>query len=141
MMAASDLGTNAAEVKRFLLKITKMTTRWGAVLLLDEADVYIEACSASDLEQNKLVSIFLRVLVYYEGFLFLTSNQVDNIDAAFELRIHLILPYHELSFESRRSVWAGFLDKQNQNFAEAQIDELAREKLNGRQIKNILKTA
>ena len=52
-----------------------MVARWEAVLLLDEADVFLEARSTHDLERNKLVSIFLRVLEYYEGILFLTTNR------------------------------------------------------------------
>jgi SpoVK/Ycf46/Vps4 family AAA+-type ATPase len=139
VMAAGDLGTHPSEVESSLLEITKMTTRWKAVLLLDEADVYLQARETNDLERNKLVSIFLRVLEYYEGFLFLTSNRIDTIDAAVESRIHLSLQYHALSFESRRSVWMTFL--KNQAFTEEQIDVLAQIDLNGRQIKNILKTA
>lgn len=83
VMAAGDLGTESGEVERELKKICAMTTKWKAVLLLDEVDVYLEARSTHDLERNKLVCIFLRVLEYYEAFLFLTSNRVDNIDAAF----------------------------------------------------------
>jgi hypothetical protein len=45
--------------------ITKMAIRMGAVLLLDEADVYVEACSSSNLARNERVAIFLRVLEYY----------------------------------------------------------------------------
>lgn len=40
-----------------------MVSKWNAVLLLDEADVFLEARSSNDLERNKMVSIFLRVLV------------------------------------------------------------------------------
>lgn len=140
MMAAGDLGTDPHEVESSLQNILKMTTKWKAVLLLDEADVFLEARSTHDLERNKLVSIFLRILEYYEGLLFLTSNRVDNIDAAFESRIHLSLIYGNLSLESRRQIWMTFLGG-NQSFTEEQIDALAQIELNGRQIKNILKTA
>jgi SpoVK/Ycf46/Vps4 family AAA+-type ATPase len=140
MMAAGDLGTDPYEVESSLQRILKMTTKWKAVLLLDEADVFLEARSTHDLERNKLVSIFLRSLEYYEGFLFLTSNRVDNIDAAFESRIHLSLMYGNLSFESRRQIWMTFLAG-NTSFSTEQIDTLAQIELNGRQIKNILKTA
>jgi hypothetical protein len=139
VMAAGDLGTDAGGVEHQLKMICAMTTKWKAVLLLDEADVYLEARSTHDLERNKLVSVFLRILEYYEGFLFLTSNRVDNIDAAFESRIHLSLMYHGLSFESRRQVWITFT--KGQGFSDEQIDALALMELNGRQIKNILKTA
>lgn len=33
-----------------------MTTRWNAVLLLDESDVFLEQRSIDDLERNRVVS-------------------------------------------------------------------------------------
>lgn len=74
------------------------------MLLLDEADVYLEARSTTDLDRNKLISIFLRQLEYFQGIMFLTTNRVDNMDAAFESRIHLTLQYNELDRASRRQV-------------------------------------
>lgn len=85
MLSAGDLGTAPGEVESALTKILSMTTKWKAVLLLDEADVFLEARSTHDLERNKLISIFLRILEYYQGFFFLTTNRVDNIDAAFRI--------------------------------------------------------
>jgi len=83
-------------------------------------------------------------LQYYEGILFLTTNRVDNIDAAFESRIHLSLQYDDLDFHSRRVVWTTFLLRSVSHtapFTDEQVDMLAMRKLNGRQIKNVLKTA
>jgi SpoVK/Ycf46/Vps4 family AAA+-type ATPase len=143
MMSAGDLGTDPSGVENALSNILEMNTKWNAVLLLDEADVFLEARSAHDLERNKLVSIFLRLLEYYEGILFLTTNRVDNIDAAFESRIHLSLQYEELDKPSRKHVWETFLarTKGAGQFGNADIDRLADVQLNGRQIKNVLKTA
>ena len=90
-MSVVDLGLDPSEIESNLTNVLDMTTKWKCVLLLDEADVFLEARSNHDLERNKLVSIFLRILEYYEGFLFLTSNRVEEIDAAFESRIHLNL--------------------------------------------------
>lgn len=148
------LGTSSGQVESALSNVLEMATKWNAVLLLDEADVFLEARSTHDLERNKLVSIFLRLLEYYEGILFLTTNRVDNIDAAFESRIHLSLQYDDLDFASRKHVWETFLLRSPggglaegpgaagvEGFEDEEIDELAREVLNGRQIKNILKTA
>jgi len=51
-----------------------MTSTWRAVLLIDEADVFLERRSLHDLHRNAMVSVFLRVLEYYAGmFLFLFS--------------------------------------------------------------------
>ncbi|EKG19303.1 ATPase AAA+ type core [Macrophomina phaseolina MS6] len=143
VMSAGDLGTEPSEVESALSNILEMNTKWNAILLLDEADVFLEARSAHDLERNKLVSIFLRLLEYYEGILFLTTNRVENIDAAFESRIHLSLQYEDLDFASRRHVWVTFLARiaSVTSFAEEELDRLAQRMMNGRQIKNVLKTA
>lgn len=66
VLSAGDLGTSASTVEDSLKDILSIVPRWGAVLLLDEADVFMEARNSSDLERNELVSIFLRTLEYYE---------------------------------------------------------------------------
>jgi len=102
----------------------------------------LEARDNYDLERNKLVSIFLRTLEYYEGILFLTTNRVDNIDSAFQSRIHISMEYPPLNIESRLKVWKNFLDRGSEHqLDDAQLMELAAIDLNGRQIKNILKTS
>ncbi|KAF2232365.1 P-loop containing nucleoside triphosphate hydrolase protein [Viridothelium virens] len=143
MMSAGDLGASANDVESKLGTILEMNAKWNACLLLDEADVFLEARSAHDLERNRLVSVFLRLLEYYEGILFLTTNRVDNIDAAFDSRIHLTLEYDELDLDSRRYVWRTFLSKVSNvgEFSAPEVDKLAEAILNGRQIKNVLKTA
>lgn len=143
VMSAGDLGTKPSEVESALSNILEMNTKWNSILLLDEADVFLEARSTHDLERNKLVSIFLRLLEYYSGILFLTTNRVENIDAAFESRIHLSLQYEDLDLASRRHVWSSFVDRiaNAAPFAEEELDRLAEQNMNGRQIKNVLKTA
>jgi hypothetical protein len=44
------------------------------VILLDEADVFMQSRDSKSLERNKFVAIFLRLLEYFEGILFLTTN-------------------------------------------------------------------
>jgi SpoVK/Ycf46/Vps4 family AAA+-type ATPase len=143
MMSAGDLGINPDQVESKLTNILEMIAKWNAVLLLDECDVFLEARSAHDLERNKLVSIFLRVLEYYEGLLFLTTNRVDNIDAAFQSRIHISMAYPDLTTDSRRHIWENFLKGLDvlEGFEKKDLDELATVELNGRQIKNVLKSA
>lgn len=68
------------------------------------------------------------------------------MDAAFESRIHLTLNYAELDKPSRRLVWNKFLTRSPQSadavdFSDADYDRLARMQMNGRQIKNTIKTA
>jgi hypothetical protein len=66
VMSAGDLGMNADSVENSLKNILRMVPKWGAVLLLDEADVFMETRAATDLARNELVSIFLQMLEYYE---------------------------------------------------------------------------
>jgi SpoVK/Ycf46/Vps4 family AAA+-type ATPase len=143
MMSAGDLGIKPHEVEHALQNILEMVAKWNAILLLDECDVFLEARTSHDLERNKLVSIFLRTLEYYEGILFLTTNRVSNMDAAFQSRIHVSMAYPNLTNTSRRQIWNNFLSlsKQKSEISSKDLDELAEIELNGRQIKNVLKTA
>ena len=144
VLSGGDLGTDPKEIERTLVTTLTMTSKWKAILLLDEADVFLTARSVQDLERNKLVSIFLRILEYYEGFLFLTTNRIEDIDAAFESRIHLSLQYDDLDAKCRYHVWRHFLktcQTAEGEFSEERLWKLAETKLNGRQIKNVIKPA
>lgn len=55
-MSAGDLGTQSHEVESNLSNVLEMCKKWNAILLLDEADVFLEQRSARGLERNKLVS-------------------------------------------------------------------------------------
>lgn len=66
VLSAGDLGTNAVGVEEKLKDVLSIVPKWGAVLLLDEADVFMETRNTADLAKNELVSIFLRLLEYYE---------------------------------------------------------------------------
>jgi ATPase family associated with various cellular activities (AAA) len=139
MLSAGDLGLDPSSIEESLNTVLEMVAKWNAVLLLDEADVFLEARSSNDLERNKMVSIFLRVIEYYEGVLFLTTNRITNIDDAFHSRIHVSMKYPNLTAKSRRHIWATFVGKTG--ITAADLDKLAEVDLNGRQIKNVLKTA
>ncbi len=72
--------------------------------------------------------------------LFLTTNRIKNIDEAFHSRIHVTINYPNLSVESRRHIWQTFLGPES-SVTVKELDRLSKVDLNGRQIKNMLKTA
>ncbi|EFX04090.1 aaa family ATPase [Grosmannia clavigera kw1407] len=74
-ITCGDLGLTPQDVEKNLQKSFALAQAWQCVLLLDEADVFLAERSRDSIERNALVSVFLRVLEYYEGVLFLTTNK------------------------------------------------------------------
>lgn len=66
VLSAGELGITPTTLERTLDKVFELAQMWDAVLLLDEAEVFITQRNFSDLERNALVSIFLRRLEYYQ---------------------------------------------------------------------------
>lgn len=148
VVSAGDLGTSSERLERELQTILDIAHSWGAVLLLDEADVFLEKRSTHDIHRNALVSIFLRLLEYFQGILFLTTNRVEVFDDAFVSRIHLSLRYGDLSTKAKKAVWQTFINKVKEvegmrieDITDKDLDDLSRRALNGRQIKNIVRAA
>ena len=144
-VSAGELGTDTRFLEHELNKIMDIAHSWGAVLLLDEADVFLEKREVHDIHRNALVSIFLRLLEYFQGILFLTTNRVETFDDAFQSRIHVALRYEELSTKAKKEIWKMFLEKvrvmegvETVGFKEADFDALARRNINGRQVRYLL---
>jgi hypothetical protein len=140
-VSAGELGMDQRNIEHELQRIMDIAHSWGAVLLLDEADVFLEKRQVQDVGRNAMVSIFLRLLEYFQGILFLTTNRVETFDEAFQSRIHLALKYEELGQKARKDVWKQFLKmvkvmegKETLDFTEREYEMLARHNLNGRQV-------
>lgn len=149
-VSVGELGIKGGDVERSLTQILDMAHTWGALLLLDEADVFLEQRTATDVARNALVSIFLRMLEYFQGILFLTTNRVEVFDPAFASRIHIGLRYGALDLRARKSVWRLFIQKvrdlkdqgvEVEELGEEEMKRLAGFELNGREIKNAVRTA
>ncbi|KAI3092915.1 hypothetical protein CBS147333_10170 [Penicillium roqueforti] len=132
--------SNALEQQ--LETVFKIAKHFNAVLLLDEADAFMEQRTSYHDNHNRLVTIFLRKLEYYQGILFLTSNRGVQFDDAILSRIHLVIEYENLTREFRRDLWTTFLSKACTIKGPAVVEEhelrrLETLTLNGREIKNI----
>ncbi|OPB44991.1 hypothetical protein A0O28_0091290 [Trichoderma guizhouense] len=156
---AGDLGTSPKEVEAKLQEAFQLAQLWKCVLLLDEADIFLAHRSENDIERNALVSVFLRVLEYYEGILFLTTNRVGAFDEAFKSRLHMALYYPPLQWKPTNRIWETHLDKLIKSglidvdrddilsYAEALFDSQSQPKSkigpvwNGRQVRNAFQSA
>ena len=73
-------------------------------MLIDEADVYIKRRD-DDITMNAVVGVFLRVLEYFNGLLFLTTNRIDDIDEAIVSRCIALINFHPPNSDARRNIW------------------------------------
>lgn len=62
-ITAADLGHDPVALERNLLRFFRDANDWGAIVLLDEADVYLERRSSNDLRRNSIVSGKLSIIV------------------------------------------------------------------------------
>ena len=77
-VTAGELGTDSHVLEQELQKIMDIAHSWGAVLLLDEADVFLEKRQHQDVHRNALVSIFLRLLEYFQGMIVLSRCDIET---------------------------------------------------------------
>ena len=55
-LTCADIGTDEVEIESKLELWLGRAERWGAVLLIDEADIFLERRQITDLKRNSLVS-------------------------------------------------------------------------------------
>ncbi|NDZ96357.1 ATP-binding protein [Streptomyces sp. SID6673] len=101
---SGSLGVTAELVRKNLEVIFDRAKRWDAVLLLDEADVFVME-RGLDLAQNAIVAEFLRTLEYFDGLLFLTTNRIDGVDEAIHARCAAVIEYRPPGPKDARQVW------------------------------------
>ena len=141
-ITSGELGNSVWEMEERLRDILNDARRWNAIVLIDEADIYLQNRKDKDLHNNAMVSIFLRQLELFNGVMFLTSNRdIKEIDPAFKSRIIQTFYFHDLTKEDRKKIWINLLKCQDMTVTDKQADTLSEATLNGRQIKNIIKAA
>ncbi|WP_028312191.1 AAA family ATPase [Derxia gummosa] len=101
---SGQLGLNVAAMETALKDVLTRAQRWGAVMLIDEADVYIRRRD-DNMTANAVVGVFLRVLEYFNGLLFLTTNRVDDIDEAIVSRCIALIKFNPPDRAARRKIW------------------------------------
>lgn len=57
VVGGGDLGTRAADLDAALERVFDIATSWRAIVLIDEADVFLERRSLHDLERNAMVAV------------------------------------------------------------------------------------
>ncbi|KMP02021.1 hypothetical protein CIRG_02160 [Coccidioides immitis RMSCC 2394] len=94
---AAQLVTQPDRLENNLTRIFQIAKHFNALLLLDEADVFLECCAFINMSKNAIVIIFLCKLEYFQGIFFLMTNCKTEFDKAILSRIHLKIRYSNLS--------------------------------------------
>jgi len=137
---SGQLGLNVTEMEIALKNTLVRAQRWGAVMLIDEADVYIKRRD-DNIAANAVVGVFLRVLEYFNGLLFLTTNRVGDIDEAIVSRCIALIRYHPPGLEDRRKIWTVMAEQFGLQLEPELLDTLAVKfpEASGRDIKGLAK--
>lgn len=137
---SGQLGLNVAEMEKALKDTLTRAQRWGAVMLIDEADVYIKRRD-DNIAANAVVGVFLRVLEYFNGLLFMTTNRVDDIDEAIVSRCIAMIKYHTPDRKDRLKIWQVMTQQFDLDISESLICELVNifPEATGRDIKGLTK--
>jgi hypothetical protein len=140
-ISSGKLGDNPEKIEKKLEEIFEMTLSWNAVVLIDEADVFL--CRRKEnLQQTMIVSTYLSLLDKFKGVMFLTTNRHDIIDPAIASRVSLSIRYDNFDLDARVAVWHSLLHAADLHYSDETINELAAEyQVNGREIKNSIRLA
>lgn len=134
-----DLGVNPDSLEDIMNLILVYSKRWNALILIDEVDIFIEERVSTDIVRNAMVGIFLKLLEYHDGIIFLTTNRLASLDSAIKSRINLMLSYKDLDIDKRTQIWKALCSKWNIELKDATIQSLSSYQLNGREIRNYIK--
>ncbi|MNY85828.1 ATP-dependent zinc metalloprotease FtsH 2 [compost metagenome] len=137
---SGQLGIGAGEVEKNLEIVLKRSARWGAVLLIDEADVYIRQ-RGNDLEHNAVVAAFLRTLEYFSGLLFMTTNRSSDVDDAILSRCIAHIKYEAPNTNNAKRIWEVLMTQFGLEPDPQLVSQLVEKfpKATGRDIKELLK--
>ncbi|CAD6448075.1 a56ed3e4-431d-41f8-b4f6-7bb6a024c650 [Sclerotinia trifoliorum] len=151
--SCSEIGTTPEALEKALERIFFLGRVWKCVILLEDAEMFLEKRTLGDLQRNALISVFLRALESYNGIVILTSSPITTMDEAFKSRIQLFLRYTSLTFAQRAKIWESHIKQLESleslftpstiNISElrANLSMLAKYKLNGHEIGHAVRTA
>ena len=136
-----ELGAKQGDLEKNVGVTFELASKWKAVLLIDEAEVFMEQRQAQNTARNVLVSIFLRKLEYFPGVLMLTTNYPDLFDEAVLSRINTGIKFSPLDVRARKKIWRLFIDRARASpdaniadITEEDYENLSRHELNGRTV-------
>ncbi|KAF3009108.1 hypothetical protein E8E14_009906 [Neopestalotiopsis sp. 37M] len=152
-----DLGVHAGTLDRNIQTVLQHARNWKAIVLFDDADVYVAGRNGHNLERAALLPTFLRHLESSDCLSFISvspANTDRDIDPAVYSRIHAQFSFNKFVFGDQQRIWQMAIDRLDETEVENKadladfinnklrgLDEGAHIFLNGRQIRNYMDVA
>jgi len=137
---SGQLGSTPDAIETNLSDVLERSVRLKMPLLINEADVFIMT-RGTDMLQNAIVTVFLRLLEYHTGLVFMTTNRPKDVDEAIKSRCIAEITYNVPKAPERKRLWQGLLAEFN---VDLDKDELKRAvevfpTVTGRDIQNLIR--
>ncbi|MCB9075053.1 MAG: AAA family ATPase [Chitinophagales bacterium] len=136
IVQVDEIGISPDKIEQNLNHIFRRVEKWNAIILFDEVDVFLSK-RGDNIEKSAIVGIFLRLMDYFRGMMFFTTNRSEVIDDAVLSRITLNIKYPDLTDDVRKLIWKSKLESAGLYIDS--MDELIKINLNGRQIRNMVR--
>lgn len=117
---SGQLGTDPETIESNLNIVLARSMRLRMPLLINEADVFIKK-RGDQMEQNAVVTVFLRLLEYHNGLVFMTTNRAEDVDEAISSRCIAEIQYDTPKEPERRRLWSSLLGEFNCSLSDADI--------------------
>lgn len=101
---AAQIGSDPETIERNMREILNRSLRLKMPLLINEADAFVGARGKS-LELDQVVAVFLRLLEYHTGLIFLTTNRDQDIDDAIKSRCIALIQFKIPERKERLALW------------------------------------
>jgi DNA polymerase III delta prime subunit len=138
---AVEAGTAPEILEDSLRQVADRAKRWGALVLWDEAEIYLENRHEADRGSNALVAVTLRYLESFEGgMLVIATNRPFLIDEGINSRIPVKIAFPPMTKEKRKELWLAHVPKEmaldTETLRDEDLERLAEAQIDGRQIRN-----
>ena len=138
-IAGGQLGATATKIEENLEDVLARAVRLRMPIVINEADVFIRK-RGDDFLQTSIVAVFLRLLEYHNGLVFLTTNR-DDIDDAIQSRCLAVIDFKLPALAERIRIWESLLAEFNVELTPAELKRAGTvfPSVSGRDIQNLIR--
>lgn len=136
----AQIGSDPSSIEENLRAVLARSLRLKMPLLINEADSFVRKRGVS-FEQDAVVAVFLRLLEYHTGLVFMTTNRGDEIDEAIKSRCIALIEFKIPEAKERRALWKVQLEQFGLELSPVDLMKAVRgfPTIVGRDIQNLIK--